>query len=75
MPLSAIAKGRKVILDSIEWGQQVRKKLQDMGMTPGVEFIVVNAPKVGPMLIEVRGTRVAIGRGILSKIYVTPVVE
>jgi Fe2+ transport system protein FeoA len=70
MPLSEAKKGQCVVLENIDWGTKVRKKLQDMGLTPGVTFCVVTAGSFGPMIIDLRGSRVALGRGILNKITV-----
>ena len=45
------------------------KRLTDLGLTPGTEVTVVkSAPFRGPLEICVRGSRLAIGRGISSRI-------
>jgi ferrous iron transport protein A len=41
-----------------------------MGVTPGAEVTVIQNYRRGPMLIEVRDTRVALGRGEALKIEV-----
>jgi ferrous iron transport protein A len=43
-----------------------------MGVTPGAEVMVMQNYHRGPMLIEVRDTRVALGRGEALKIEVEP---
>jgi Fe2+ transport system protein FeoA len=70
MPLDSVNKGKKVMLNKIEYGQHLRKKLQDMGLTPGVLFSVISKTNRGPIIIEVRGARLALGRGIAEKIDV-----
>ncbi len=70
MSLSEARKGNRVVLQNIFGGHLVKKKLRDMGLTPGVHLTILSAPSLGPMVIEVRGTRLALGRGILSKIQV-----
>lgn len=70
MPLHMARPGKQVILREIGWGQKLRKKLQDMGLTPGVRFDIVSAASRGPVIIDIRGTRLALGHGILSKIIV-----
>jgi DtxR family Mn-dependent transcriptional regulator len=43
----------------------------DMGLTPGVEVVVVkSAPFHGPLEVIVRGSRLALGRGMAEKIFV-----
>ena len=51
------------------WG--FRKRLEDMGLTPGTKVTVVkSAPFNGPLEIHVRGSRLAIGRGMAKRIFV-----
>jgi len=70
MPLKSVQSGKTVVLKDIDWGQKLRKKLEDMGLTPGVRFKVISGEDFGPCIIEVRGTRLALGRNIVSKIQV-----
>jgi Fe2+ transport system protein FeoA len=47
------------------------KRLTDLGLTPGTEVTAVkSAPFHGPLEIFVRGSRLAIGRGMGSRILV-----
>jgi Fe2+ transport system protein FeoA len=51
------------------WG--FRKRLEDMGLTPGTKVTVVkSAPFNGPLEVYVRGSRLAIGRGMAERILV-----
>jgi Fe2+ transport system protein FeoA len=58
------------------WKKQVTtelciKRLTDLGLTPGTDVTVVkSAPFNGPLEITVRGSRLAIGRGMASRILV-----
>ncbi len=71
MPLSSIQTGQNVIIESIQFDTRLRRKLQDMGLTPGVRLNVVSKSFLGPLVVEVRGTRVALGKGIVSNIQVS----
>jgi ferrous iron transport protein A len=52
------------------WGFQ--RRLEDMGLTPGTRIMVVkSAPFHGPIEISVRGSRLAIGRGMADRILVS----
>lgn len=73
MPLKLVEPGKEVVLQDINWGMRLRKKLEDMGLTPGVKFKVVSGESFGPCIIEVRGTRLALGRNIVSKISVNEI--
>ncbi len=47
------------------------QRLMDLGLTPGAKVVVVkSAPLGGPIEILVRGSRIALGRGMASKIMV-----
>lgn len=70
MPLHLASEGQKVILKDIASGTKLKKKLLGMGLTPGVEFSIMNKTHSGPLLINVRGTRLALGRGVAAKIVV-----
>jgi Fe2+ transport system protein FeoA len=52
-------------------GDRFVKRLSDMGLTPGTKVTVVkSAPFNGPLEVCFRGSRLAIGRGMASRILV-----
>jgi ferrous iron transport protein A len=51
-------------------GQGVLRRLLDLGLTKGCFFKVVQGSRAGPILIEVRGTRIALGHGIARRLIV-----
>ena len=48
----------------------ILRRLLDLGLTKGCTFMVVQGSRHGPILVEVRGTRVAIGHGLARKLIV-----
>lgn len=55
----------------IRGGKQSTKRIQDMGLTPGTHLKMVNAaPFNGPVEVKVRGTCLALGRGLASQVFV-----
>lgn len=55
----------------IRSGKQSSKRIQDMGLTPGTYLKMVNAaPFNGPVEVEVRGTSLALGRGLASQVFI-----
>jgi Fe2+ transport system protein FeoA len=70
MPLSNTKKGQTVVLKEIAWGKELKRKLNNLGLTTGVKFDIIKHSKVGPWIIEVRGARLALGRGVIDKIEV-----
>ncbi|MGQ9479669.1 MAG: FeoA family protein [Thermoproteota archaeon] len=75
IPLTALREGETGIVVSVKsgfgkgWG--LKKRLMDMGITPGATITVVrSAPIHGPLEIIVRGYKLAIGRGMAERIFV-----
>lgn len=73
MPLSMASPGESVRLVAVKTGWGLQRRLADMGLTPGVEFRVINIQRPGPVVIDIRGSRLALGHGVAHKIMVTPV--
>ncbi len=73
-PLSAARRGDYVRLTHIDAGHRLSHRLAELGLTPGVVMEVVHK-NGGPMLIAVRGARLALGQGVTDKILVIPVEE
>ena len=66
-----IKSGEDAEIISILGGQMVNKRLSDLGLTPGTKIKVLRrAPFRGPIEIEVRGSKLVLGRGLASKILV-----
>jgi DtxR family Mn-dependent transcriptional regulator len=73
--LTVLEKGETGIVSSIRGryrkGWMFEKRLMDMGLTPGTRVMVVkSAPFHGPIEILVRGSRLALGRGMAERIFV-----
>ena len=71
IPLSMARCGQCVKLSDIRAGQRLRHRLTELGLSPGVEFSIVQ-DFGGPLLLAVRDSRLAIGRGEAHKIMVQP---
>ena len=71
MTLESVDVRRQVRVILIEGGHGVRSHLNTLGIHIGDWLTVVErAPFRGPVLVDVNGTRVAIGRGIANKVKV-----
>ena len=68
--LSRVASGEKVIVLGARAGHGLQRRLADLGLTPGVEVKVISSGRPGQIVIDVRGSRMALGRGVASKIIV-----
>lgn len=70
-PLTRLRKGEKGSIQFIRGGKSVVSRLQNMGLTKGAEIkMVKRAPLSGPVEVSVRGCKLALGRGVASKIFV-----
>ena len=72
-PLTMAGAGQPLQLVDIHAGHSLTHRLAEMGLTRGVTLQVIQA-NGGPLLISVRGSRVALGRGIAHKLHVVPAV-
>ncbi len=71
MALDTVDVKRRVRVMMIDGGHRVRAHLNTLGIHIGDWLTVVErAPFRGPVLVEVNGTRLALGRGIAAKIRV-----
>jgi DtxR family transcriptional regulator, Mn-dependent transcriptional regulator len=71
VPLKFLADNQSGKVVFIRGGQQLVKRMLDLGLTPGTELKVIrSAPFKGPVQIEVRGSQLAIGQQIAVKIFV-----
>jgi len=73
MPLTMATPGEDLRLVAINGGQRVRKRLADMGLTPGTTVRVIQANSQGPLILAFKDdVRLALGRGMAHKIAVVP---
>jgi ferrous iron transport protein A len=71
LKLSTVPIGQPVRLAKIDAGRRLTHRLTELGLTPGVELTVIQNTG-GPLLISVRGSRIALGREMARKILVAP---
>jgi len=59
-----------LIFTSIEGGRGAIQRLTDMGLIPGERLKVVHNSGYGPVIVLIKGVRVALGHGLAAKIFV-----
>ncbi|HUT80878.1 MAG TPA: FeoA domain-containing protein [Candidatus Bathyarchaeia archaeon] len=62
--------GEMGIIVLIVGGRTACKRLNEMGLVPGVQINLVNKINSGPVMIKVKGSKLALGRGLASKVMV-----
>ena len=70
MTLSDTQVGRSYTLVSFMAGSALREKVRSMGLNSGAQLTVISNSGHGPVGLEVRQTRLGIGRGMAQKIRV-----
>lgn len=68
--LNDVKKNTNVTLEELCNNRRLKQKLRDMGLTKGVEFKVVNNSNNGPVIVNLRGSKLALGHGMSKKIMV-----
>jgi ferrous iron transport protein A len=68
--LAEMAAGEDATVLNFQSGRSVINRLASLGFTPGVRINMTQNYGRGPLIVTVRGTRVALGRGEASKIIV-----
>jgi ferrous iron transport protein A len=72
LTLDRIEKVCEVTVIEIQGGWGVRQRLNRMGIHPGDRLLVKRSAIMGgPILVQVHGTDVAVGRGMARKVVVS----
>ena len=66
-PLNETLAGQRVRITGIDAGQKLTARLCAMGLTPGTPVDVVSVGG-GPMILQVLGSRLVLGRGMAKKV-------
>lgn len=70
-PLSMVGVGEKVKVAKIQAGRDLNSRLAAMGLVPNTELTVVSNAHPGPFVVNVKGSKVMLGRGMAHNIMVT----
>ncbi len=70
--LSELAPDRFATILSFASGRLETIRLASLGFTPGAHVSMAQNFGRGPLIVTVRGTRVALGRGEAAQIFVQP---
>lgn len=69
-PLDEMPTGELAVIRAFHGGREIAGRLTSLGFTPGAEVQMTQNFGRGPLIVTVRGTRVALGRGEAAKIVV-----
>lgn len=70
MTLFEAEKGRSYFIDGLYVEPAITRRLQALGLNDGTKVFILNRKKRGALIVQVRGTRLALGRHISSNIEI-----
>ncbi len=71
--LSHLPKGSRATVTTLPQPHSLAKRLVALGLNPGAEVCVLQNRGSGPLIVEVHGARLALGRGQAERVAVEPV--
>lgn len=69
-PLSDLQPGQEGIVRALHGGRGFISRLAALGFTPGAPLTVVRNAGSGPLIVAIRGARVALGRGEAAHVFI-----
>ncbi len=72
MTLDQLPAGSSAIIANLSSGKHISSRLATIGLTVGTQIQILQNYHHGPIILSVRGVRLAIGRGEAHKIEVRP---
>ena len=72
VPLAFLSENKQATVVEVVGGGGLVRRLYELGFTPGTKVRVISSSSPGPVLVDVKGARIALGRGVTMKIIVNP---
>lgn len=66
--LSSLQDGEKAQVETINGGKTINLRMNELGFTKGVNIKIIRNVGGGPVLVELKAGKIAIGRGVARKI-------
>ena len=70
VPLTTLQPGQIGLIHRLRGGHRFVSRLAALGFTPGAPVTVTRNHGIGPLIVSVRGTQVALGRGEAGHVLV-----
>lgn len=72
-PLNRVKQGDKARVAQVQGGRGFVQRLAEMGVYPGTTLTIIRGG--GPVIVDVKGHRLVLGRGMAHRVLVTPLVD
>lgn len=69
-PLVKVVAGKTVTVAGFSGGMEMKRRLSDMGLTPGTQITIVENHYPGALLISLRGSRLVLGQDMAEHVLV-----
>jgi ferrous iron transport protein A len=69
-PLVDLKAGEKAFVKELRGGKGFVARVASLGLVPGAEVEVIRNPQHGPIIIRIKGSYLALGRGEAAKVLV-----
>ncbi|MGN0166830.1 MAG: ferrous iron transport protein A [Acetatifactor sp.] len=70
MTLYEAEKGKSYFIEGLYVEPAITRRLQALGLNDGTKVYILNRKRKGALIVQVRGTRLALGRHISSNIEI-----
>ena len=70
MPLTDATEGDELELVEIRGGAELQHRLTEMSLRVGATFTLTSRVRSGPYMIQVKGTKFMLGRGMIDRVFV-----
>ncbi len=70
IPLTDATEGDKLELVEIRGGVELQHRLTEMSLRVGATFTLTSRVRSGPFMIQVKGTKFMLGRGMIDRLFV-----
>lgn len=75
IPLAMLPENEEATIVELRGGRGLVRRLSEMGFTYGTKVKVLKSVSPGPVLVDVKGSRIALGRGVTMRIMVNTEVD
>jgi Fe2+ transport system protein FeoA len=70
IPLTDALEGDELELVEIRGGIELQHRLTEMSLRAGATFTLTSRVRPGPYIIQVKGTKFMLGRGMIDRLFV-----
>lgn len=75
IPLAMLPENEEATIVELRGGRGLVRRLSELGFTRGTKVKMLKSGLPGPVLVDIKGSRIALGRGVVMRITVDTEVE